>query len=98
MYIAIRRMKVKSGLLEEAIQRIESGFVPIISTMPGYVEYIVMQAGEEEGVTISVFEKQEQAEESNKRAAEWFSQNLESLAAGSHEIVVEGDMWFRKWK
>ena len=96
MYIAIRRMKVKSGQLDEAMQRIEKGFVPLISTMPGYVEYIVMRAGEEGSVTISVFEKQEQAEESNKRAAEWFSQNLASLAAGPHEVVATGDMWFRQ--
>ena len=97
MYIAIRRMKVTSGQLDEAIQRIENGFVPLISTIPGYVEYTVMQAGEDEGVTISVFEKQEQAEESNRRAAEWFSQNLEPLAVEPHEVVAEGDMWFRKW-
>ena len=98
MYIAIRRMKVKSGLFNEALQRIENGFVPVISTIPGYVEYIVMQAGEEEGITISVFEKKEQAEESDKRAVEWFSQNLAQLVTVPHEIVAEGDTWFLKWK
>ena len=94
MYIAIRRMKVKSGQLDEAIQRIESGFVPLLNTMPGYVEYIVMQAGEKEGITISVFERQEQAEESNRRASEWVSQNLASLAVESHEILAIGDVPF----
>ena len=98
MYIAIRRLKLKPGLLEEAIGRIEDEFVPLISTMPGFVDYIVMQAGEEEGVTISVFEMQEQAEESNRRAAEWVSQNLAPLAAGPHEIVVVGDIQFHKGK
>jgi heme-degrading monooxygenase HmoA len=94
MYIAIRRMKVKSGLLGDAIQRIENRFVPLIRTMPGYVEYFVMQAGEEEGVTISVFERQEQAEESSRRAAEWVSQNLAAVVSGPSEIVSAGNIWF----
>jgi quinol monooxygenase YgiN len=98
MYIAIRRLKLQPGLVDEAIRRIEDGFVPLISAMPGFVDYIVMRAGEDGGVTISVFEMQEQAEESNRRAAEWISQNLAPLAAGPHEIVVVGDIQFRKGK
>lgn len=96
MYIAIRRLKVKSGLFDEATQRINNGFVPLISEMPGFVEYIVMQAGDETGVTISVFEKQEQAEESNRKAAAWVSQNLAPLAEGPHEIIAVSDIRFRK--
>jgi hypothetical protein len=38
MYIAIRRMKVKPGELDEGMRRIENGFVPIISNVPGFVE------------------------------------------------------------
>ncbi len=38
MYIAIRRMKVKPGELDEGMRRIENGFVPIISHVPGFVE------------------------------------------------------------
>lgn len=78
MYIAIRRMKVKSGLIDEAIHRIENGFVPLIQNIPGFIEYTLMHVADEEGITISVFETQEQTEESNRRAAEWVSQNPES--------------------
>jgi heme-degrading monooxygenase HmoA len=98
MYIAIRRMKTKPGSLDEAVQRIENGFVPLISSMPGFGEYTVMQVGEDEGLTISVFETQEQAAESNRRAAEWVSENLAPLAAGPHEIVAVGNIRFRKGK
>jgi len=98
MYIAIRRMKVRSGLLDAAIHRIENGFVPLIRNMPGFVEYTMMHVADEEGITISVFETQEQAEESNRRAAEWVSQNLVPIAAGQYEIVAIGGIRLRKAK
>jgi heme-degrading monooxygenase HmoA len=98
MYIAIRRMKAKPGELDEGMRRIENGFVPILRSVPGFVEYVGMQVGEDEGLTISFFETQEQAEESNRRAAEWVKENLAPLAAGPHEIVAVGEMRFRKAK
>jgi heme-degrading monooxygenase HmoA len=98
MYIAIRRMKAKPGELAEGMRRIENGFVPILRSVPGFVEYVAMQVGEDEGLTISFFETQEQAEESNRRAAEWVKENLAPLAAGPHEIVALGEMRFRKAK
>ena len=98
MYIAIRRMKAKSGELDEAVRRVEDGLVPLISSVPGFVEYDVVQVGEDVGLTISVFETQEQAEESNRRAAEWVKENLAPLAAGPHEIIAVGNLRFRKGK
>ena len=98
MYVAIRRLKAQPGLLDEAIRRIENGFVPILSSVPGFVEYVGVQVGEDEGLTISFFETQEQAEESNRRAAEWVKQNLAPLAAGPHEIVAVGEVRFRNAK
>ncbi len=53
MYAPIRRLKVKPGLIDEVVQRIENGFVPIISSVPGFVEYVGVQVGEDEGLTIS---------------------------------------------
>ncbi len=40
MYGAIRRMKTKPGLIDEAVRRIENGFVPLVSSVPGFVEYV----------------------------------------------------------
>jgi len=72
--------------------------VPIISNVPGFVEYVGVQVGEDEGLTISFFETQEQAEESTRRAAEWVKDYLAPLAAGPHEIVAVGEVRFRKTK
>jgi len=96
MYVAIRRMKGQPGSIDEALQRIETGLVPILSSVPGFVEYDVVQVEEDVGLTISVFETQEQAEESNRRAAEWVKENLAPLAAGPLEIVGVGEVRIHK--
>jgi len=98
MYAPIRRLKVKPGLIDEVVQRIENGFVPIISSVPGFVEYVGVQVGEDVALTISLFETQEQVEESTRRAAEWIKQNMAPFAAGPHEIVAVGEVRFRKAK
>jgi len=98
MYAAIRRIKVQSGSTDEVVQLAESGLVPIISSVPGFVEYVGVQVGEDVALTISLFETQEQVEESTRRAAEWIKQNIGPFAAGPHEIVAVGEVRFRKAK
>jgi len=98
MYVAIRRMKGQPGSIDEAARRIENGLVPILRSVPGFVEYDVVQVGEDEGLTISVYETQEQVEESNRRAAEWVKENLAPLAAGPLEIVAVGEVRIHKGK
>lgn len=65
MYMAIRRLKIRPGLLDEAVRLVFHELLPLLSSMPGFVEYEVVHIGEDEGLTISVFETQEQAEESS---------------------------------
>jgi heme-degrading monooxygenase HmoA len=98
MYVAIRRLKIQPGLIEEAVRRAENGLVPLLRSVPGFIEYDVVQVGEDVGLTISFFETQEQAEESNRRAAEWVKENFASLAAGPHETVAVGEVRLRKGK
>jgi len=91
-------MKGQPGSIDEAARRIENGLVPILSRVPGFVEYDVVQVGEDEGLTISVYETQEQVEESNRRAAEWVREHLVPLAAGPLEIVAVGEVRIHKGK
>jgi len=72
--------------------------VAVLSSVPGFVEYDGVQDGEDSVLSISIFETQEQAEESNRRAADWVKQNLAPLTAGPHEIVAVGEVRFRKGK
>jgi heme-degrading monooxygenase HmoA len=98
MYAAIRRLRVQPGVFDEVVERDESGLVPLLRSAPGFVEFDLVQVGEDVGVSITIFETQEQAEEANRRAADWVKQNVAPLVAGPAEIVAVGQVRLRKGK
>ena len=98
MYAAIRRLRVQPGVFDEVVQRDESGLVPLLRSAPGFVEFDLLQVGEDVGVSITIFETQEQAEEANRRAADWVKQNVAPLVAGPAEILAVGEVRLRKGK
>jgi hypothetical protein len=67
---------------------VNQGFVPIISTAPGFVAYYVVDAGNDVVASVSVFQDQSGADESNRMAADWVKENLASLVSGSPEITA----------
>jgi hypothetical protein len=79
MYAAIRRYHTDPGSIDEVARRVNDEFVPVISDMPGFVAYFVINAGQGEIGSVSVFEDQQSAEESNRRAEEWVNQSLGEL-------------------
>jgi Antibiotic biosynthesis monooxygenase len=79
MYAAIRYYQTDPDSVDEVARRVNEQFVDIISDMPGFVAYFVLDAGQGEIGSVSVFEDQQSAEESNSRAEEWVRQNLSEL-------------------
>jgi hypothetical protein len=79
VYAAIRRYHTDPASLDEVVRRVNEEFVPMISDMPGFVAYVALNAGQGEYGTVSVFEDQASAEESNRAAEEWVSENLSEL-------------------
>jgi Antibiotic biosynthesis monooxygenase len=79
VYAAIRRYHTDPDSLDEVVRQVNEGFVPLISEMPGFVAYIALNAGQGEYGTVSVFEDQASAEESNRVAEEWVNENLGEL-------------------
>ena len=63
------------------------GFVPIISEMPGFVDYYFVDAGGGVMISLSVFEDQAGAEESNSRAVDWVQQNVDSLIPNPPQVT-----------
>lgn len=98
MYVAIRRLTVQPGVFDEVVQRDGEGLVPLLRSIPGFVEFDLVQVGEDVGVSILLFETQEQAEEANRQTAEWVKQNIVPLAAGPAEIVAVGEARLRQGK
>ena len=79
MYAAIRRYHMDPDSLDEVVRQVNEGFVPLISEMSGFVAYFALNAGQGEFGTVSVFEDQASAEESNRVAEDWVNENLGEL-------------------
>jgi heme-degrading monooxygenase HmoA len=58
MYAAIRKYTIKPNCIHEVIQRIQGEFLLIISREPGFTAYYAVRVGDDEVLTISVFETQ----------------------------------------
>ena len=88
MYAAIRRYHTEPDSVDEVARRVNEEFVDIISDMPGFVAYFVLDAGQGEIGSVSVFEDQKSAEESNPRAEVWVRQNLSDLLPTPPEFAA----------
>ncbi len=88
MYASVRRYKTSPGAASEIARRVNQGFVPIISKAPGFVAYYVVDGGNDVAASISVFQNQAGAEESNRMAADWVKKNIASLFSGPPEITA----------
>jgi hypothetical protein len=79
MYATVRRYEGVTNP-SEAAQRVNEGFLSIISQVPGFVAYYWVDAGGGVMISTSVFQDQASAEESNGRAADYVRQKF-SLCA-----------------
>ena len=87
MYATVRRY-VGVTDASEAGRRVNEGFVPLISTVPGFVAYYWVDAGGGVMISTSVFQDQSGAEESNRRAADYVRQNLAALLPNPPQITA----------
>ena len=89
MFAAIRYYQADPPSINEVVRRVQEEFVPLIRDMPGFVSYFILVPSErqEDIVSVSVFEDQQSAEESNTKAAEWVVQNLSELLRPTPELA-----------
>jgi hypothetical protein len=89
-YLVIRRYRLKPGAsFDELVRRVESGFVPLIEAVPGFVEYMLVDVGEGDLLTVSVFADQAGAEASTAAAADWAPNNVAELSElPAYEVIA----------
>jgi hypothetical protein len=87
MYATVRRY---DGVTDpaEAGRRVNEGFVPLISKMPGFVAYFWADAGGGVMVSTSVFQDKAGVDESNRLAADWVRENLAPLLPNPPQITA----------
>ena len=90
MYATTRRYEgVKDPA--QAAKVVQEGFVPIISKVPGFVAYYFVDAGNGVMASTGIFETQEGAEESTRRAAEFVKEHLAPLLPNA-PVVAAGQV------
>jgi hypothetical protein len=88
MYSAIRKYSIKPNFINEVMQRIQGEFLHIINREPGFIAYYAIRVGNNEVLTISIFETQAGAEGSTPLALEWVTKNLTGFVEGEPQTTV----------
>ncbi len=97
MYVAVRRYE---GVTDpsEVIRHVNEGFLPIISEVPGFVNYYFVDAGEGVLLSVSVYEHKSGAEESTWRAGEYIGEHGLASMFPNPPQVTDGEVVAHKAK
>ncbi|MDQ3862439.1 MAG: hypothetical protein M3317_02860 [Actinomycetota bacterium] len=87
MYVAVRRYEGVTDS-QRVGQLAQVGFLPIISEMPGFVAYYLVDAGDGVTVSTSVFEHKDAEEQSTFRAGEFVSEHLAPLMPNPPQVTA----------
>jgi hypothetical protein len=82
--------KYRSSDVPEVARKIdEKGFLSIISEVPGFSAYYVIDGGDGTVVTVTLAESRDGAEQSAQKASGWISENedVAALIEGSPEVT-----------
>jgi hypothetical protein len=85
MYVAVRRFEGVTDS-QKVAQVAKEGFVPLISEMPGFVAYYLVDAGDGVTVSTSVFEHKDAEEQSTFRAGEFVAEHLAPLMPNPPQV------------
>jgi hypothetical protein len=86
-YGVIRRYQVDPKNIDEIVTRAKTGFLPLVTHLPGFATYSILDAGKGTLVTLSGFTTQSGGAESTKAAASFVKEHLASLVPKAPEIT-----------
>jgi hypothetical protein len=97
MYATVRRYDGVTNP-REAAKRVNEGFVPLISQLPGFVAYYWADAGSGVMISTSVFQDQASAKESDRKAEDWVRQNNMASVMPNPPQITAGELVAHKAK
>lgn len=86
MFAAIRTYSVND--VDELSEIVKEGFLPIVETVPGFVAYYVVDAGDGVASSITICEDKTGVEESTSRASDWVEENALGLIESGPAVVT----------
>jgi hypothetical protein len=88
MYITLRRYAGAAARMEQIAVKVQAGLVPILTGAAGFKGYCAVKAEGGDGVSVSLFERQEQAAQANEQARAWVQSELRDLLPDPPEIFA----------
>ena len=86
MFAAIRTYGVTD--IDELSELVKEGFLPIVESVPGFVAYYVVDAGDGLASSITICEDKTGVDESTSRAAEWVEEHALDFIQSGPAVVT----------
>ena len=86
-YGVIRRYQVDLKNVDKIVASAKSGFLPLVTHLPGFASYSMLDAGKGTLVTISGFTTPSGSAESTKAAANYIKEHLAALVPTAPEVT-----------
>ncbi len=88
MYTTIRKYYIVPGSASELKRRVQADFEPLVSCLPGFVAYYLLDVSIDEVVSISIFESKGYADIASGPTAFWTRDFLDGFVLGLPEITT----------
>ena len=86
-YGVLRRYHVDPKNVDKIVGSAKSGFLPLVTHLPGFASYAILDAGKGTLVTISGFTTSSGSAESTKAAAKYIKEHLAALVPNAPEVT-----------
>jgi hypothetical protein len=88
-YTVIRRYQLlPDASMDDLVERVNTGFVPIVSRILGFQEYLFVDGGDGAHLTISFYDDPSGAEQSTRDAAGWAAEHVATLIEGPPQVTT----------
>jgi hypothetical protein len=87
MYASVRRYRLESGSLGELMHRVDRDFADAMAREPGFLAYLAIDCGEGTICTLTMFQDEDKAQDSNERSAEWVAANLADYDLARTDVI-----------
>ena len=87
MYGVMRRYRGVLGSVIDMAGQVEREFLPILSAVPGFASYTMIDAGDGTVVTLTAFRDRAGADASTQKAADWIKKNMAKLLPNAPEVT-----------
>lgn len=91
MFTSIRRYRLDSGDVDDAMRIVDHNFAPLLEQLEGFVAYQAIDCGRGDVVTVSIFTDMSSCLASEKLAAQFVKSDLADFTLERVD-VLEGDV------